>query len=426
MGIQIIKEDSDYMQSFIQKIINEAGCRKPGSPEEKKGAEMVAEEFRKITDDVTIEPFEFYPNAFLSWIRIDIIFIVASMVVFFIGTQINNVGVKVTLNVLALVLPLIAFYLMWREFFNYDEYYDKLFKKETSQNVIAKIKPKEEIKHILIISGHIDSALQFNLLRYLKFGYFLVTFWGLGTFVIWILLQVINVILNIFERFDVLNDFALYVTIIGLPAIILLWFFVFFGRRGNKVPGAVDNLSAMAVVLAFGRYVKSNPDLIPKNTEIRLIGFGSEEAGLRGAYRYVEKHYDELKKYNAIDINMDTLMSPKWLTVFENEPTTRTTHSREVCDKLIQAAASAQIDLRKFGNSAVEKFGGLLSGGTDAAAFSKAGIRAANLAAIEYLKFPTFYHQEFDTIDKILPGTLENTLKILISYLKLDEQTKFE
>lgn len=426
MGLQIIKEDSDYMQSFIQKIINEAGCRIPGSPQEKKGAELVAEEFKKITDDVTIEPFEFYPNAFLSWIRIDIIFILASMAVFFIGTQVSEMGLKVTLNILALALPLIAFYLMWREFFNYDEYYDKLFKKEISQNVIAKIKPKEEIKHILIISGHIDSALQFNLLRYLKFGYFFIAFWGLGTFVIWILLQLINIILNIFGRFNVLNDFAFKIFLIGLPAIVALWFFVSFSQKGNKVPGAVDNLSAMAVVLGFGRYIKSHPDLIPKNTEIRLVGFGSEEAGLRGAYRYVEKHYDELKKYNAININMDTLMSPKWLTVFENEPTTRTKHSREVCDKLIQAAASAQIDLKRFGNTAIEKFGGLISGGTDAAAFSKAGIRAANLAAVDYLKFPSFYHQEYDTPDKILPGTLENTLKILIAYLKLDEQTKFE
>jgi aminopeptidase YwaD len=426
MGIQINKEDSDYMQNFIQRVIDEAGCRIPGSIQEKKGAEIVAEELKQITDEVITEPFEFQPNAFLSWIRIDIACILASMLLFFIGTMVDGNGFKVFLNIIALILQIIAFYLMWKEFFNYEEYYDKLFKTETSQNVIGKIKPKEEVKNIIIFSGHIDSALQFNILRYFKYFYPIIAFWGLGSFIIWLIIQIVNIIFNAFGIFGALNSIALHLFLAAIPAIAILWFFVTFGQKGNKVPGAADNLSAIAIIIGLGKYLKIHPEIIPKNTEIRLVGFGCEEAGLRGAYRYVEKHFDELKKLNAVDINMDTIMDPKWISVTENEPTTRTKHSKEICDKIIQAAASAQVDMKTLGENFIEKFAGLISGGTDAAAFSKAGLKATNLVAVNYLKFFKFYHQEFDTLDKIKSGALENTLKILIAYLKINEPTKFE
>ena len=194
-------------------------------------------------------------------------------------------------------------------------------------------------------------------------------------------------------------------------------FFVSPGEKANKVPGAVDNLSAVAVVLGMGRYLKKHGDIIPDDTEIRLISFGCEEAGLRGAYRYAEAHEKELKKHDAELVNMDGIQSTKNLSVVEYEPTTRTKHSEEVVQKILDAADTVEIKTKKMGATFVEKLVGQISGGTDATAFSKAGIKAANISAMELKKFIKFYHQPFDTLEMIDEGALERALKVCIGYL---------
>jgi len=61
-------------------------------------------------------------------------------------------------------------------------------------------------------------------------------------------------------------------------------------RTQSGPPGAADNLSACALAVALCGFLLRNPSYIPVDTEIRFISFGSEEAGLRGSRRYVERH----------------------------------------------------------------------------------------------------------------------------------------
>jgi aminopeptidase YwaD len=77
------------------------------------------------------------------------------------------------------------------------------------------------------------------------------------------------------------------------------------------VPGAADNLSACATVLATCRFLLENPAFIPQDTEIRFISFGSEEAGLRGSRRYVERHLDELKHLDVRVLNYEVIAIPR-------------------------------------------------------------------------------------------------------------------
>ena len=76
------------------------------------------------------------------------------------------------------------------------------------------------------------------------------------------------------------------------------------------MPGAADNLSACAVAAAMCRFLVENPASIPDDTEIRFITFGSEEAGLRGSRRYVERHLDELKRLDARVLNYEMIAYP--------------------------------------------------------------------------------------------------------------------
>ncbi|MFX0034749.1 MAG: M28 family peptidase [Candidatus Hermodarchaeota archaeon] len=434
MEINILEEDSEYMYNFIQKIIDECGPRMPCSPQEAKSAEIIKKELEKTCDDVEIEPFKCHPRAALGWIKIVILMGFVSFSLFFLIQVFLESFWIFFLAALSAVLMLFALLITWEEFFCYKEFIDPLFKEKESQNVIGKIRPKKVIKKVIIFSGHHDSALQFNLLKYLKYGYPIVIFIGLGILFIWFsasiiffFLALITFSINLSVIYGVFFNLVVWLLIIGIIPLILLLFFVMPGERANKVPGAVDNLSAIAIILGIGRYLKLHKDLIPENIEIRLISFGCEEAFLRGAYRYVETHLEELKKYNAECINLDAIQSRNDITFSNKEPTTRTIHSEEVVQKLINAAELVSVKAKIAslgGGSILEKIIGQIGGGTDAIAFSKSNIKASSITGLNLFNILQFYHQDTDSLDKIERGALEDTLKICIGYLLNESYTK--
>ncbi|MFX1470748.1 MAG: M28 family peptidase [Promethearchaeota archaeon] len=427
MEINILKEDSDYMYNIIQKIIDEYGPRMPCSPQEAKSADIIKKELEETCDDVEIEHFKCHPRAALGWIKIVILIGFISFCLFFLIQFFLESLWVLFLSIIPPVLMIFAILITWEEFFCYKEFIDPLFKEKKSQNVIGKIKSRKEIKKIIIFSGHHDSALQFNLLKYLKYGYPIVIYIGLAIFLIWFLASIIFFFLalvtfsvNLTMIYEIFFNLAIWLLIIGIIPIIMLLFFVTPGERANKVPGAVDNLSAVAIILGLGRYLKLHKDLIPESTEIRLISFGSEEAFLRGAYRYVEAHLAELRKYNAECINLDAIQSRNDITFSNKEPTTRTIHSKEVVQKLINAAELVSVKAKIAslgGGSLLERIIGQIGGGTDAAAFSKSNIKASSITGLNLSNMLKFYHQDTDTLDKIEKGVLEDTLKICIGYL---------
>ncbi|MCK4384497.1 MAG: M28 family peptidase, partial [Candidatus Lokiarchaeota archaeon] len=88
--------------------------------------------------------------------------------------------------------------------------------------------------------------------------------------------------------------------------------------------------------------------------------------------------------------------------------------------KLKEAAKNANIKVNESalgGSGKIEKIIGQITGGTDATAFSKAGIKALNISAMDIKEMLQFYHQPTDTIDKIGPGSLEAVLKLCIAYV---------
>jgi len=420
--IEISSEDSKYMYEIIQRIIEECGPRMPCSPQEAQSAEIIKEELESVCDETVIEPFSCNPRAFLGFIKVNIILVVLSFIAFFL-IPLNLISYWTYIMIfLSFGLNVIAFLILWNEFFNYREFIDPLFKSRKSQNVIGKISSEEELKKILIFSGHHDSALQFNLLTHLKIGYPIIIFLGLGIMFLWLIVSTVILLLTLMGLFfyEIFFIFVLSLFLVGTPAFIGLFFFVSFGKKANKVPGAVDNLSAVAIVLAIGKYLKNHKEIIPKNTEIRLVSFGCEEAGLRGAYRYVKEHCNELIKYDAECVNMDGIHSKDNISIIDFEPTTRTKHSDVVVQKIISAAKNSEIKLQTSllgGSSKLEKLFGQITGGTDATAFSKAKIKAANISAMDLKQMLGFYHQPTDTVDKIEKGSLENVLKICISYI---------
>ena len=428
MEIDVSKEDADYMYNLVNKIVDEVGPRMSCSPQEAEGAKIIKSELEKVCDEVIIEPFTCHPKAFLGWIKILCVFSYVSMIVYLISQFLNDYIWLLPLTIVSFTLILFSFIIMWEEFFNYREFIDFLFKKKSSQNVIGKFKSKGDLKKIIIFSSHIDSALQFNLLKLLGWGAIPLLLASIFIIIIWLLITFINLLLITIGLVVLKNLFFIVniiFLIISLPCFFMVFFFVPLGDKGNVVPGAVDNLSSCSVIVGLARYLKTHREVIPNNMEIRLISFGCEESGLRGAYRYAATHLDQLKKYDADVVNMDGLETPDKFMVIEYEPTTRTSHSEEIIQKLLKATKSVGIDAKRFGRGKLEKTVGRLSGGSDAAAFSKAKIKAGFLNSADWKNRSSYYHQQGDTPDKIKRGTLDNALKICIAYI-LNEKKDYD
>lgn len=422
------KESGDYttyMFDIINKVIKEAGCRIPCSANERKGATIIAEEMKQMCDEVDVEAFEIAPNAFLGWIRLDVGIILISYLLYFLTSLFQSPIVKVVFYVISTAIVIVGVLILWEEFFNYKEFTDKWYKKQKSQNVIGKIHGAGETKRVIIFSGHIDSAIRFNLLEYFHYLYPIICFLGIFTFFIWAGASIYNLVFAVFGQMGVIDEFFKYLFMISLPAIILLFFFLPLSEKEqNTVPGAVDNLSAIAIVLALGKYLKEHPEFVPSNTEIRLIGFGCEEAGLRGAYRYVEMHSKELKALDTFMINMDGIQDERFLKIMEIEPTTRTVHSKELTNILFEAGQLTGVKITKMGKDFMDQFIGLISGGTDAAAFSKAKIKATSVVGMNFIQAGNYYHQTKDTPDKIRPESLNKMLKLLVKSIELIDSKK--
>ncbi|MBY9016521.1 MAG: M28 family peptidase [Candidatus Lokiarchaeota archaeon] len=421
MSIEISKEDSEYMYNLVKRIVDEVGPRMPCSPQEAEGANIIKEELAKCCDEVSLESFKCHPKAFLGWIKMIVIIVPISMISYLLMQLASEMIWLTVFSIISFVLVLLSLVIMWEEFFNYREFIDRLFRKKPSQNVVGKFKAQQkEGEKIIIFSSHIDSALQFNLLKVLKWGFLPLAFGAILIILIWLILSTINLTLMIIGFIDLKSTFFLptiWLLIIGSPCYVSLFFFVPSGEKGNIVPGAVDNLSSCSVIVGLGRYLKQHRDIIPENTEIRLISFGCEESGLRGAFRYASAHLDELKKKNTVVFNMDGLETPDQFLVIEYEPTTRTKHSEEVVNKILRAAEMSNVNAKKFGAGKLEKTVGRLSGGSDAAAFSKAGIKAGFLNSADWKTRSSYYHQSTDTPDKIRKGTLENALRICLTFI---------
>ncbi len=194
-------------------------------------------------------------------------------------------------------------------------------------------------------------------------------------------------------------------------AIVVAVFFAESGKDGGKVPGASDNLAAVSIVLAIGRILKRHPELVPASTEIRLVSFGCEEAGERGSMAYARRHLAELHSADAVVINFESICRPH-MSIFTSDRNNMVRNDPGLVASVAGAAKATGVphDVKPF------YFGG---GGTDTLPFSAMGIKATTLFSMKVPEqMAEFYHQPYDTPDKVPVEALSNALKIAIAFLQ--------
>ena len=215
--------------------------------------------------------------------------------------------------------------------------------------------------------------------------------------------------------FDLLNfKFPVLFLIFGIVFVcfipIILIYILFHSYK--PVLGAFDNLSGVSIVLGIGKYLSKhkNDENFPKKTRVLLISFAGEESGLRGAKRYVESHYKELKETGTLVVNMDGIAKKNTLIIIDKESGIGAKHDPKIYQPIYEIAKEM---------NPKAKIAPLPFGATDAAAFSKKGIRAASLGGLDLVsELVPYYHTRFDTPDVVEKEALGQMMELCVNYLK--------
>jgi hypothetical protein len=411
----ITKQDAQYALDIVKKICKEVGPGLPASPQERQRAEMIKRELEQHLgeENVAMEEFTLAPEACLSPFP-GVLFMILAVLLNFSTARFTGIWSGVT-SIGALIFSILAPLLFIFEFIYAYEVVDPLFRKQVSINLIGRLRKPgtQSVKRLLILSGHHDSAPENTWLRFLGYGFFVLSatyFIGLATLLVMNSLQVIGVIFGNAEiaRLGTLGWVLLAYPI--APSIIYGAFFTRGKKNGGTVPGAMDNLSACAITVAMCRFLVENPSYIPADIEIRFITFGSEEVGLRGSRRYVERHLDELKRLEARLLNYEMVVHPE-IAILTSEVNGTVKNSPELVKSVVAAAERAGVPYRLQP--------AFLGTASDAGPFSRAGLKATTLNPF---KFPqqmvAYYHQIWDTPEVLTLEPLLNVLKLTFEWVR--------
>jgi len=379
------------MVSFIQTIIEKFGGRVAGTDAEKQAQHYVEGVLDSYCDSVEWHGFSSALNSKFHSLK-------GFCITFMLAIVLFSWNVYVAAAVAA-----VNAILFFGHFLAYQDWLDFLYKKQTSSNVIGKIEPSGPVRSTIIVSGHIDSVREFQWWYRLKhFGGVLTTISGFliviqaPTYVAAAIAHSISgMIPEIFTWF-------LWSHIILTP--VLITFFTIHGSR--KVDGALDNLTGVALAVEMAK-VFGGPERL-KHTRLKVISFGSEETGLKGARHYVNDHLQELKDEKASIINIDTIKSDEHLSIVRRELNPMTKYSDDMISKAELAFQEEEINYKVI-NMPV--------GATDGTAFARKGLKAVSIIGLTTKKFDPTYHTRLDNLSNLDPKGLEAMKRMLVRFI---------
>jgi hypothetical protein len=412
----ITNDDAHYAFDIVKTICSEVGPGLPGSSQERERAAIIKKELESHlgAENVVVEEFTVAPGAFLGSFPVGALFtLLAALLNVFMG---RFMGILTWVTAIAAltfsILPVLMFIF---EYIQYKEFIDPYFKKKQSVNVVGRLRKPgtKNVKRLLIVSGHHDSALENTWIRFLGYGLYITVPTIFIGFIAMLSMSIIQLTGMITGNADIVHFGTLRWVMLAYPIVPCIIFAMFFNRgrkNGGTVPGAADNLSASALTVAMCRFLVQNPSFIPADTEIRFISFGSEEAGLRGSRRYVERHLDELKCLDARLLNFETVAYPE-ITILTSD-VNGVKNSPEMVKSVVAAAERAGVPYRVKPQPTG-------AGGSDAGSFSQAGLKAATLLPFKVpQQLVAFYHQKWDGPEILTIDPLVNVLKLSLEWVR--------
>jgi Peptidase family M28 len=171
--------------------------------------------------------------------------------------------------------------------------------------------------------------------------------------------------------------------------------------RSPIVPGANDNLSAVAVLVALAERLRKEP---VEGLRVVLASCGAEEVIQGGIYGFARRHFPALDRERTWFINLETVGSPR-LIMLEGEGAVvmEDYHHRAFRDLIARVADQVGAHMRRGMRS---------RNSTDAVLPSRAGYPTATIASMNRHKQLSNYHLMTDTPENVDYRTVRQALVV--------------
>ncbi len=408
------------MYDLVKEVIDVTGPRLPGSEEEKQGAKIIADQIqRELGASPRTETFKTPRHACISAIP----WLGWGAFIAFAGFYLSPIA----------SLAISAFLLLFAltHIFYYSHLLDPLFPKDQSQNVYAVIPPKSgEAKYNVILSAHMDSSWCW--LHSYKNPNTMMIKTGLGVLSV-VILMIVSIVTIILEASTSISFMALskvfanmsansysgkdiaIVIMYCLPVLCLpgFYFLTQYLSYDKKIaaPGAMDNLSGVAMSIEVIKHFQNSEDEIAKDAKFIVLGTGAEESGLIGAMAFAKAHKDdkELVTDNTYAINLDSFRDMEHFNVVKKDTLQFIPFDKELIELSKQAIENCNLQSHIIENPV---------GGSDSTAFAKAGIKTITLNAQD--PRPTdYYHTTNDGMNNLNIDTLEKGFDVVVELIRL-------
>ena len=168
----------------------------------------------------------------------------------------------------------------------------------------------------------------------------------------------------------------------------------------RSVPGANDNLTAVAVLVELARALRERP---LAGLRVLLVSCGSEETLQEGVRAFGRRRFGELPRDRTWFLNLDSVGSPELVPLESEGSLKMRDNDREFTDFVCECAAEAGTPLRRGSRSWTS---------TDGCVPLAAGYRTATLVSLTPWKMIANYHSPSDTPENVDYGTVERTLAV--------------
>jgi Zn-dependent M28 family amino/carboxypeptidase len=161
-------------------------------------------------------------------------------------------------------------------------------------------------------------------------------------------------------------------------------------QRSPTVPGANDNLTAVAVIVALAEALAARP---VEGLRVQLVSVGAEEVLQGGIYGYCERHLAAMDREKTFFLNVETVGGPS-LALLEGEGCVvmEDYFDRPFRDLIGEIARREGIPLRRGMRARTS---------TDSVVPSRMGVPTATVVAIDRYKALSNYHRMTDTPENL-------------------------
>jgi hypothetical protein len=188
---------------------------------------------------------------------------------------------------------------------------------------------------------------------------------------------------------------GLVLGLIGTGLLVDMW-------RSPTVPGANDNLSGVAALVALAELLAADP--VP-GLRVLLVSCGAEETMQDGIRAFMRTHRHELAPEHTCFVNLDTVGSPHLVLLEAEGPVRMEPYNGPwLRDLLAERAAQLGIELHR---------GFRARASTDSVIPSRAGHPTATLVSMTAWRAPANYHLPSDVPENLDYTTVANATRLV-------------